>query len=287
MRLVVENLVFSYGYGGLGDVAAVDNVSLCVEPGEFIGIIGQTGSGKSTLAQLLKGLLKPVSGRILFDGCDIWSKEGRTMLVRQKVGLVFQYPEDQFFEETVFDEVAFGPRNMNLTKEEVRTRVLEALKAVGLEDSELLARSPFSLSGGQKRRVAIASILAMQPELLILDEPTANLDPAGKRLVMDAVFSMHLNTNMSVFVISHDIEMLGQYVKRIAVMHKGRLTMVGQVNEIFARRDVLLQLGLDVPDVVRLVHELRDKGFDLSFEIITIDQVEKGLLRLVGGKSHE
>lgn len=287
MRIVIEDLTCIYGHGGPNEVTAVDSVSLTIDSGEFVGMIGHTGSGKSTLAQLLNGLLKPTSGRVLIDGRNIWSVKGGLTLARQKVGLVFQYPEDQFFEETVFDEVAFGPRNMKLTSEQVKTRVSHALEVVGLDGLELLARSPFRLSGGQKRRVAIASILAMQPELLVLDEPTAGLDPAGKRQIMDSIFAVYSSTNMSVLVISHDMEMLGRYAKRLAVMHEGRLVMDGPVSQVFAERNALLKLGLDVPDAVHLVQELRDKGIDLSSETVTIDQAERELLRLFGGKNHE
>lgn len=287
MRIEVEDLTYVYEHGGPNEVTAVDDVSLTIESGEFVGVIGHTGSGKSTLVQLLNGLLKPSSGQVLIDGRNIWSEKDGLATARQKVGLVFQYPEDQFFEETIFDEVAFGPRNMKLASQQVKTRVLHALEVVGLDAPDLLARSPFRLSGGQKRRVAIASILAMQPELLILDEPTAGLDPGGRRQIMDSIFEVYSTSSMGVLLISHDMEMLGRYAKRLIVMHEGRLVMDGPVSQIFAQRNALLQLRLDVPDVVLLVQELKDRGFELSSDTITIDQAERELLRLFGGKDYE
>lgn len=287
MRIVVEDLTYIYGQGGPNEVTAVDSVSLTIDSGEFVGVIGHTGSGKSTLVQLLNGLLKPTAGRVLIDDRNIWSEKSRLTAARQKIGLVFQYPEDQFFEETVFDEVAFGPRNMKLASELIRTRVLHALEAVGLDDPDLLLRSPFRLSGGQKRRVAIASILAMQPELLVLDEPTAGLDPGGRRYIMDSILQVHSTNALGVLVISHDMEMLGRYAKRLIVMHEGRLVMDGPVSQIFARRNALLQFGLDAPDVVHLMYELRKRGFELGADITTIDEAERELLRLFGGGSHE
>jgi energy-coupling factor transport system ATP-binding protein len=287
MWIAVEDLTYIYGHGGPSEVTAIDSVSVAIVSGEFVGMIGHTGSGKSTLAQLLNGLLKPTAGRVLMEGRNIWSEKGGLTAARQKVGLVFQYPEDQFFEETVFEEVAFGPRNMRLTTKEVGTRVSHALEVVGLNDPELLTRSPFKLSGGQKRRVALASILAMQPELLILDEPTAGLDPGGRRQIMDSIFEAHSSTGMAVLVISHDMEMLGKYANRLIVMHEGRMVMDGSVSEIFMQTKELLELGLDVPDVVRLVQELRDRGFGLNSETVTVDQAEKELLRLFGGRNYE
>lgn len=287
MRIEVQELTCVYGHGGPNEVTAVRDVSLTIDSGEFVGLIGHSGSGKSTLAQLLNGLLKPTSGRVLIDGQNIWTTKDGLATARQKVGVVFQYPEDQFFEDTVFDEVAFGPRNLRLTDEQVKTRVLEALEVVGLHEPEFLERSPFRLSGGQKRRVAIASILAMKPELLVLDEPTAGLDPAGKEQIMDSIYALYSSTDMSVLVISHDMEILGRYAERLIVLHEGKLVMDGAVSQIFGERETLLKLRLDVPSVVLLVQKLRDRGFDLSPGIITIDQAEKELLRLFGGKQNE
>ena len=263
---------------------ALDNVSFSVERGEFIGIIGHTGSGKSTLIQHLNGLLKPTSGKILLDGKDIWADKATTRSARFRVGLVFQYPEYQLFEETVHKDIAFGPKNMGLDAKEVERRVLEAAELVGLTREQLLV-SPFDLSGGQKRRVAIAGVLAMEPEILILDEPTAGLDPEGREGILANIETYRKAKNATVMMVSHSMNDVARLTDRLLVMQDSRLAMDGTPSEVFARAEELLSFGLDIPEITQVFLQLREKGLDVPL-VYTRQQAVEILKELKGGPSH-
>ena len=268
--LEVKNISFGYSHGTPFEIAALKDVSFSVEKGEIIAVIGHTGSGKSTLMQMLNGLLKPESGAVLFDGKDINADKQSVRQVRFKVGLCFQYPEYQLFEETCYKDIAFGPNNMQLPEEEVRERVTEAAKIVGLPE-ELLERSPFDLSGGQKRRCAIAGVMAMRPEVLILDEPTAGLDPRGRDAVYDMILAYQKAENATVILVTHSMEDAARMADRILVMNKGTLALSGTPDEIFQSPDLLLSMGLDIPVATRLINDLRREGFDLSPQVYTAE----------------
>ena len=266
--LEVKNISFGYSHGTPFEIAALKDVSFTVEKGEIVAVIGHTGSGKSTLMQMLNGLLKPESGAVLFDGKDINADKQSVRQVRFKVGLCFQYPEYQLFEETCYKDIAFGPNNMQLPEEEVRERVTEAAKIVGLPE-ELLERSPFDLSGGQKRRCAIAGVMAMRPEVLILDEPTAGLDPRGRDAVYDMILAYQKAENATVILVTHSMEDAARLADRILVMNKGALALSGTPDDIFRSPDLLLSMGLDIPVATRLINDLRKEGFDLSPQVYT------------------
>lgn len=274
----LENLRYVYSEGTPFEKAAVDNVSLEIEKGEFVGVIGHTGSGKSTLVQHLNGLLKPTSGRVIIDGQDIWGEGVDRRAVRFKVGLVFQYPEYQLFEETVFKDIAFGPKNMGLSDEEVEMRVREAADFVGLAD-ELLQKSPFELSGGQKRRVAIAGVMAMEPDVLILDEPAAGLDPKGREAIMRRIREYHKAKGSTILLVSHSMEDVAENATNVLVMNKAKLVMYGTVDEVFARSRELIDIGLDIPQITRVFIELRRRGFDVNDCIYTVEDGKKEILR--------
>ena len=266
--LEVKNISFGYSHGTPFEIAALKDVSSSVEQGEIVAVIGHTGSGKSTLMQMLNGLLKPESGAVLFNGSDINADKQATRQVRFKVGLCFQYPEYQLFEETCYKDIAFGPKNMQLPEEEIRERVTEAAKIVGLPE-ELLERSPFDLSGGQKRRCAIAGVMAMRPEVLILDEPTAGLDPRGRDAVYDMILAYQKAENATVILVTHSMEDAARLADRILVMNRGTLALSGTPDEIFQSPDLLLSMGLDIPVATRLINDLRREGFDLSPQVYT------------------
>ena len=268
--LEVKNLNYIYSIGTPFQHQALDNVNFAVYPGEFIGIIGHTGSGKSTLMQHLNGLLKPTSGKVLLDGADIWSDKKLTRQARFRVGLVFQYPEYQLFEETVYKDIAFGPKNMGLSKEEIDRRVREAASFVGLTDSQLEA-SPFDLSGGQKRRVAIAGVIAMEPEVLILDEPTAGLDPAGRAEILRNIESYRQAKNATIMMVSHSMNDVALLTDRLLVMNGAHLAMDGTPNEVFTHAWDLVDMGLDIPEVTRVFLELRKLGVALP-PVYTMEQ---------------
>lgn len=274
----LENLRYVYSEGTPFEKAAIDNVSLEIEKGEFVGVIGHTGSGKSTLVQHLNGLLKPTSGRVIIDGQDIWAEGVDRRAVRFKVGLVFQYPEYQLFEETVFKDIAFGPKNMGLSDEEVEARVREAADFVGLPD-DLLQKSPFELSGGQKRRVAIAGVMAMEPQVLILDEPAAGLDPKGRESIMRRIREYHKATGSTILLVSHSMEDVAENATKVLVMNKAKLVMYGAVDEVFARSRELIDIGLDIPQITRVFIELRRRGFDVNDCIYTVEDGKKEILR--------
>ena len=281
----VENLTHTYSAGTPFERSAVAGMDIEVMPGEFLGIIGHTGSGKSTLIQHLNGLLKPTSGRILLDGVDIWEKPKEIRRVRFQVGLVFQYPEYQLFEETVYKDIAFGPGNMGLDKEEIDRRVRQAAAFVGLDES-LLNKSPFELSGGQKRRVAIAGVIAMEPKVLILDEPTAGLDPAGREKILAQIRAYHEEKGTTVILVSHSMEEIAQNVDRIVVLKGGKRYMDGTPREVFARAGELEAVGLDVPQVTKVAAELRRRGLPIDTAVYTVEELKSALLRLRGGVGH-
>ncbi len=269
--LEIKNLSHVYSAGTPFQHAALHDVSLCIERGEFIGLIGHTGSGKSTLIQHLNGLLKPTSGKVLFQGEDIWKDVKFTRETRYHVGLVFQYPEYQLFEETVYKDIAFGPKNMGLSEEEIRARVLRAAGFVGIAESEL-EKSPFDLSGGQKRRVAIVGVIAMEPEVLILDEPTAGLDPAGRESILQNIRDYQKAQNATVIMVSHSMEEIASNVSRLVVMNDGAVVMTGSPREVFANAQELMAIGLDVPQVTRVFLRLREMGLDVDTSVFTVEQ---------------
>lgn len=281
--LQVENLTHTYSAGTPFQRSAVEGMSLHVGTGEFLGIIGHTGSGKSTLIQHLNGLLKPTSGRILLEGKDIWADPKSIRSVRFRVGLVFQYPEYQLFEETVYKDIAFGPKNMGLTGEDIDRRVREAAAFVGL-DAELLDKSPFELSGGQKRRVAIAGVIAMEPQVLVLDEPTAGLDPRGRDDILARIQEYHRVRNASVVLVSHSMEEIARNVDRIVVLSDGKVYMEGTPAQVFARSAELERVGLDVPQVTKVAAALKRRGLSIDPAVYTVEALERQLLALKGGE---
>lgn len=279
--LEIKNLNYVYSAGTPFEHKALENVSFRVNRGEFIGIIGHTGSGKSTLMQQLNGLLKPSSGSVILDGQDIWSDKKLTRQARFRVGLVFQYPEYQLFEETVYRDIAFGPKNMGLSEEEVDRRVREAAACVGLTEKQLEV-SPFDLSGGQKRRVAIAGVIAMEPEVLILDEPTAGLDPMGRAEILGNIEAYRKSRNATVMMVSHSMEDVARLTDRLLVMSGSHLVMDGTPAEVFVHAQELLDMGLNIPQVTQVFLHLKQMGMDVP-NVYTIDQAVDVLKRLKGG----
>ena len=279
--LEVKNLNYIYSAGTPFEHKALDNISFSVEPGEFIGIIGHTGSGKSTLMQQLNGLLKPTSGQVLLDGVDIWSDKKLTRQARFRVGLVFQYPEYQLFEETVYRDIAFGPKNMGLDGKEIDRRVREAAGFVGLTPAQLEV-SPFDLSGGQKRRVAIAGVIAMEPEVLILDEPTAGLDPVGRAEILGNIEAYRRARNATIMMVSHSMEDVARLTDRLLVMNGSKLAMDGTPAEVFTHAGELVEMGLNIPQVTQVFLHLQKLGLDVA-NVYTIDQAVSEIKRLRGG----
>ena len=282
--LEVKNLTYIYSAGTPFEHKALDDISFSVERGEFIGIIGHTGSGKSTLMQQLNGLLKPTSGTVLLDGQDIWSDKKLTRQARFRVGLVFQYPEYQLFEETVYKDIAFGPKNMGLSAEEVDRRVREAAGFVGLTEQQLEV-SPFDLSGGPKRRVAIAGVIAMEPEVLILDEPTAGLDPVGRSEILGNIQSYRKAKNATIMMVSHSMEDVARLTDRLLVMNGSKLAMDAPPAQVFTHAEELTQMGLNIPQVTQVFLELKKLGLDVK-NVYTIDQAAAEIRRLKGGNCH-
>ena len=282
--LQVKNLNYIYSIGTPFEHQALKDVSFCVHRGEFIGIIGHTGSGKSTLMQQLNGLLKPTSGSVILDGQDIWSDKKLTRQARFRVGLVFQYPEYQLFEETVYKDIAFGPGNMELPRQEIDRRVREAAGFVGITDEQLKA-SPFDLSGGQKRRVAIAGVIAMEPEVLILDEPTAGLDPAGRAEILGNIESYRKAKNATIMMVSHSMEDVARLTDRLMVMNGSQLAMDGTPGEIFTQAERLVEMGLNIPQVTQVFLRLRKMGFPVE-NVYTLEQAVEALKALKGGRAH-
>ena len=279
--LEVKQLTHIYSAGTPFEHTALKDVSFAVERGEFIGVIGHTGSGKSTLMQQLNGLLKPTSGTVLLDGEDIWADKKTTREARFRVGLVFQYPEYQLFEETVYKDIAFGPKNMGLSQQEIDRRVREAAGFVGLTEEQLEV-SPFDLSGGQKRRVAIAGVIAMEPELLILDEPTAGLDPAGRAEILQNIESYRKAKNATVMMVSHSMNDVARLTQRLLVMNGAHLAMDGTPDEVFTRAEELLEMGLDIPELTHVFLELKKLGLPVE-PVYTMEQAVAALTALKGG----
>ncbi|MBQ2101534.1 MAG: energy-coupling factor transporter ATPase [Lachnospiraceae bacterium] len=278
MSIVIEHLTHTYGDDTTLAVKALDDINLTIPDGQFVGIIGHTGSGKSTLMQHLNGLLKGSSGRILFDGQDIYAKDYQLKDLRRQVGLVFQYPEHQLFEIDVFTDVCFGPKNLGLSKEEIQERATKALEAVGFP-KEFYKQSPFDLSGGQKRRVAIAGVLAMNPKVLILDEPTAGLDPQGREEILDLIKSLQMNSHMTILLVSHSMEDVAEYVDRILVMNHGRIAYDGTPKEVFTHYKELEEIGLACPQVTYVMHDLKDAGIDVDVTATTVEEAKQSILK--------
>lgn len=274
-----ENLTHIYNKGTPFQMAAIDNVNIEIEKGELVGIIGHTGSGKSTLIQHLNGLLKPESGKIYLDGEDIWADKSKIRNVRFKVGLCFQYPEYQLFEETVYKDIAFGPTNMGLSETEIDKRVREAANFVGLKD-EHLEKSPFDLSGGEKRRAAIAGVMAMQPEVLIMDEPTAGLDPKGRDRILSMLKEYREETGSTVLLVSHSMEDVAKLATKVLVMNNSHAVMYGSVSEVYSRGKELSEMGLNVPQITKVFMGLKAKGFNVNDGIYTIEQGLNEIIRL-------
>ena len=273
----VENLSYVYNPGMPGATTALENVSFEVEEGDFVGIIGSTGSGKSTLISHMNGLNRPTSGKIYIDGRDIWADPSKIREFRFMVGLVFQYPEYQLFEETCYKDIAFGPKNMGLDEKEIDRRVHEAARFVGLSE-ELLQRSPFELSGGQKRRVAVAGVMAMEPRILVLDEPAAGLDPEGRDTILSQVKEYHKKTGATVLLVSHSMEDIARYANKVLVMAERKLAMYDTVERVFDRAPELLELGLSVPQVTKIFLKLREMGIDVPTDVYTIPYAVKTIL---------
>ena len=283
--LKTENLTYVYSQGTPFQKSAVNNGSIEIEKGEFTGIIGHTGSGKSTLIQHFNGLLKPTSGRIYLDGQDIWEDKSKIRQVRFRVGLVFQYPEYQIFEETVYKDIAFGPKNMRLSEHEIDRRVRQTAAAVGISE-ELLGKSPFELSGGEKRRVAIAGVMAMEPEVLILDEPTAGLDPKGRGIILEQIKEYHRNMGCTVLLVSHSMEDVARYASKILVMNKSEIFCYGKTSDVFKQSDEIEKIGLSVPQITRVFNLMRKKGIDIENDVYTVKYAKEKILEYLksGGK---
>lgn len=282
-----ENLTYTYSIGTPFEKTAVDNVNLDIEEGEFVGIIGHTGSGKSTLIQHLNGLVKPTYGKVVIDGEDIWSKDVKIRDIRFKVGLVFQYPEYQIFEETVYKDIAFGPKNMGLPDEEIDRRIRETAELVGLH-KENLDKSPFELSGGQKRRVAIAGVMAMEPKVLILDEPTAGLDPKGRDKILGQIKEYHKQKKSTVLLVSHSMEDVAKFADKILVMNKSKVFCYEDTPEVFKRAEELTEIGLAVPQITRVFNRLKQSGIDIRTDVYTTEFAKKTILEYLEkrGESH-
>ena len=279
----VDHLSYVYNPGMPNAVTALDDVSFEVEEGDFVGIIGATGSGKSTLITHMNGLNKPTSGHIIIDGRDLWAEPEKIREFRFLTGLVFQYPEYQLFEETCYKDIAFGPRNMGLDETEIDRRVHEAADFVGLDEA-LLQRSPFELSGGQKRRVAVAGVMAMKPRILVLDEPAAGLDPEGRDEILSEVKEYHKKTGTTVLLVSHSMEDIAKYANRVLVMHRAKIAMYDTVENVFARAQELLELGLSVPQVTQIFLKLRQMGLDIPADVYTIPYAVKTIQKALAAK---
>lgn len=281
MPIAIHDLTFVYSGGTPYEMKALDGISLSIEDGEFVGVVGPTGAGKSTLIQHLNGLLKPTSGSVVLDGQDLSSKETNLKAVRHRVGIIFQYPEHQLFEETVFEDVAFGPRNLDLDEAEVRSRVAESLGLVGLEEA-LLERSPFELSGGQMRRVAIAGVLAMKPSVLVLDEPTAGLDPRGREEILGHIARLHREQKLTVILVTHNMEDVARLTNRVVVLNQGRVALEGSTRHVFSQREALRSLGLAPPDVSEVLYRLKEMGIRVRTDVLTVEEAAEAILAAAG-----
>ena len=281
--LETKNLIYTYGVGTPFEKTAVQDVSIAVEKGEFVGVIGHTGSGKSTLIQMLNGLIRPTGGQVLLNGQDIWEKPKEIRRVRFQVGMVFQYPEYQLFEETVLKDIMFGPKNMGLSDEEAMERAKEAARFTDLKPS-LLEKSPFELSGGEKRRAAIAGVIAMDPEVLILDEPAAGLDPKGRDVILAQIVQYHAHRQNTVLLVSHSMEDIGRTADRVLVMNRGRAEMLDETRAVFARGDVLEPMGLRLPQITSIMRRLRAMGLPVRETVLSVDEALMELIPLLVGK---
>lgn len=282
MSIVIEHLNYVYMQGGPYETKALDDVSLTIHDGEFVGLIGHTGSGKSTLVQHLNGLILPTSGQITVDGMDLADKNTDKRAIRRRVGLVFQYPENQLFEETVAKDIAFGPKNLGLDEAEIDRRVRTAMRRVALDYDKLSQRSVFELSGGQMRRVAIAGVLAMEPQTLVLDEPCAGLDPKGREEILGLISDLHRESGATIVMVSHSMDDVAALAERVIVMNHGKVAMDGVPREVFSRGEELRAIGLDVPQAVELAQKLREKGFDVPEGIYKIEEVRAAVEAIVG-----
>lgn len=278
MIMKINNLNYIYNPNTPFEKHALKDINIEINEGEFIGLIGHTGSGKSTLVQHLNGLMKPTSGDIIVEGINITEKDANLKKVRQKVGLVFQYPEHQLFEETIYKDIAFGPKNLGLSQEEIHERVKESMELTGLDFEELKDRSPFELSGGQKRRVAIAGVIAMKPKILVLDEPTAGLDPRGRDEILGEIQKLFEKGGITIILVSHSMEDVAKLVDRILVMHKGKVAIDDKTREVFRRADELESLGLGVPQITKFMKQFKEKGRDVKDTILTVDEAKEEIL---------
>lgn len=281
MSIELRNVTYKYSTGTAYEMVALDNISLQIPDGQFIGIIGHTGSGKSTLIQHFNGLIRPISGQVLFDGEDIWAEKYDRRRLRSQVGLVFQYPEHQLFETDVLTDVCFGPKNLGCSEEECKERALEALRQVGLKE-KYYHMSPFDLSGGQKRRVAIAGVLAMNPKMLVLDEPTAGLDPKGRDDILDKVKELHETRGISIAIVSHSMEDMAKYVERIIVMNHGHMPFDGTPREVFSHYLELEKIGLAAPQITYIMHALAEHGLAVNTEATTVSEAKESILKALG-----
>ena len=283
-KLELKNVSFVYSKGTPFEKVALDNVSVGFEAGKITGLIGHTGSGKSTLVNLLNGLYKPSSGEVLLDGVNIWDKPSAISKIRYKVGLVMQYPEYQLFDETVRRDIAFGPKNQGLSEDEINKRVNEAVKFTGISE-DMLDKSPFELSGGQKRRVAIAGILAMRPEVLVLDEPAAGLDPRGRREILGGLCEYVKSSRTTLILVSHSMEDMAYYCDNVVVMSDSRMFKAGTVDEIFSESDALEKIGLDIPVISKIAAKLKSAGVSLGGKLYTVDGVKDAIIKVMGGNN--
>ena len=283
MQLELKNVSYTYGKGTVFEVNALSNIDLAIEEGQFIGIIGHTGSGKSTLIQHFNALMQPTEGTVLFEGEDIWEEKYDRRALRSKVGLVFQYPEHQLFEADVLTDVAFGPKNQGLSKEEAEARAREALAQVGFPE-KFYGHSPFELSGGQKRRVAIAGVLAMNPRVLILDEPTAGLDPKGRDEILDQISYLHEKRGITIILVSHSMEDVARYASRLIVVNDGKIPFDGTPREVFAHYSELEKIGLAAPQITYIMHDLAAKGLSVDVQATTVEEAQKSILAALAGK---
>ena len=282
-HLETQNLTYVYGEGTPFKITALDNVNIDIPKGAFVAIIGHTGSGKSTLVQHLNGLLKPTDGKIFLDGDNIWQSKSKIFDTRFRVGLCFQYPEYQLFEETVYKDIAFGPTNMGLSKAEIDERVRNAAKYVGIPD-DMLSKSPFDLSGGEKRRVAIAGVISMEPEILILDEPTSGLDPMGREHILALIKNYREKTGKTVIIVSHSMDDVARFATKVIVMNSSKVEMSGTVDEVFEKASRLREIGLSVPQITEIFIKLREKGYPVSEKIYTVEQGYLELKKLFEGR---
>ena len=282
MSIVIEHLNYVYMAGGPYETKALSDINLTIRDGEFIGLIGHTGSGKSTLVQHLNGLIMPTSGRVLVDGMDLADKATDRRAVRQRVGLVFQYPENQLFEETVEKDIAFGPKNLGLDENEINRRVKDAMRRVALDYGKLHDRSVFELSGGQMRRVAIAGVLAMEPQVLVLDEPCAGLDPRGREEILGLIKKLHEEAGTTIVMVSHSMDDVASLAERVIVMNHGEVAMDGAPRDVFSCGEELRGMGLDVPQAVQLAGKLRERGFDIPEGIYRVEEIREAILAIAG-----